>query len=447
MKTGIRQETTQDKRELGNKRVELESLKKHLARMERILSILRVETGTLRKMYSEVLEPRIRELDDLNWHLSKSSAFRKNNFSAEKGFQEFSFSHASEKVIKDKPIQNDEHGTGNGTVGSFKDLYRKVAKTIHPDLSSNEEERKWRQKLMAEANSAYAKKDHETLHAILRQWESGPESRADCDIAEELSLIIRKISWIRERIRVVEAEIDELRKSDLYGLLVKVEDAQYEGIDLLAEMAKKIDADIESARGRLRKNNLTESGVPSSGENPNRNDRSIGFPASRSVGVLFVRKSGSESFLDWQSLGEARGEVFIPSGKALRLDVRDRSGDTLDCLKMLDANGLQSLFLHGANDVELSRLQGLTGLQELYLSGKGITDAGLENLRKLKNLHRLYLYDTSVTDNGAGALQLLSGLQCITFCGSAITEKTLRKIKQSLPGCSIIILNQRMGRA
>jgi hypothetical protein len=394
-------------------------------------------------MYAEILAPRIRELDDLNRHLSNSCEFRKREPSAEEGFHECSFSHAGEKEIKEAPIRNDDRGTSSCSADGFKDLYRRVAKAIHPDLSTDEEERKWRQKLMAEANNAYAKKDRESLRAILRQWESGPCPCSGGDNAAEVSLVQRKISWVMERMRVVEAEIEELKQTYLYGLLVEVEEAQYEGIDLLAEMARKIDADIESARGRLLKDAGTEHGISSHVENTSHNGRSIHFPSNRSVGALFLRKPGSESFLDWQCLGEARGKVFIPIDKALRLDIRNRSADTSDCLKMLDPHDLQALFLHGSDDAELSCLRRLTGLRELYLSGKEISDAGLENILDLKSLRRLYLYNTSVSAVGAETLQALRGLRCITFCGSWITEKSLRKIRQSLPGCSITILNHQ----
>jgi hypothetical protein len=87
----------------------------------------------------------------------------------------------------------------------------------------------------------------------------------------------------------------------------------------------------------------------------------------------------------------------------------------------------------------------LTGLRVLYLSGKEITDAGLENLFGLKSLRRLYIYNTSVSANGVENLRVLNELRYITFCGSGITENALLKIKESLPGCHIIILNDRKG--
>jgi len=153
MNTGIRQETERESRQLADKREELESLKKHLGRMERILSRLKVEIGTLRKMYAEILDPKIRELDNLNRVLSDSSEVGKR-ISAEKVLRGPSFTRDRNNEINDIPGQNRGCDQSSCFPGSFKDLYRKVAKAIHPDLSTNEEEKKWRQKLMAEANTA-----------------------------------------------------------------------------------------------------------------------------------------------------------------------------------------------------------------------------------------------------------------------------------------------------
>jgi hypothetical protein len=442
MKNRIRQETTWEKKELGKKREELETLKKRLSRMERALSKLRLELGTLRKIYSEILDPRIRELDSLKGNLSKSPGSRRINGTGSGASHAGPFSHHREREYTENPIRSDSPDIDDNPSGSFKDLYRKVAKAVHPDLSTNEEERKWRQKLMADANNAYTRKDYESLRSILRQWQNGPQAREGEDISVELSLVLRTITWTWERIRVVECEIEEMKDSDLYRLLVKVEEAQYEGVDLLAEMAKKIDMDIASIRIRMRGVSPDDEGNASGENNPRVLERLVCFPSDNPVGRLFYRKSCSESFLDWHYHGVARGQISIPAGSSVRLDVSEGRGNALSFLGNLGENDLQALFLHGSADSELCNLQGLTGLRELYLSGKGITDAGIYNLRGLKNLHRLYLYDTAITDNGAEAMKGLAALSFITFCGSGITENVMRKIKNFLPGCRIILLNR-----
>ncbi len=442
MKNRNRRETTWEKKELGERRDELGSLKKRLSRMERILTRLRIELGTLRKIYSEILDPRIRELDNLKSCLPESSESNQNNGTGNEAFNAGCYSHQQEREVEESSIHSNCPDNDEIHTDSFKDLYRKVAKSVHPDLSTNEEERKWRQKLMAEANSAYTRKDFETLRSILLQWENGSDMWDGEDFSVELNLILRKISWTRDRMRIVETEIEEMKNSDLYRLLIKVEEAQYEGVDLLAEMAKKIDMDIASIRIRLgkkvpdRKRNVTME------KHPRMFERSVSFPSEFKTGKLFCRKSGSESFLDWKFYGEACGEISIPAESSLRLDVSEGKGNTLSFLDNLGKSDLQALFLHTSADSELTHLQGLTGLRELYLSGKGITDAGMHELWNLTNLQRLYLYDTAITDIGAEKLKVLTGLRCITLCGSSLSENVINNIKNLLPGCRIILLNR-----
>ena len=60
---------------------------------------------------------------------------------------------------------------------NLRKVYREVAKRIHPDLATDDSERQRRHELMTEASGAYEEGDEARLEAILRDWESSPESR------------------------------------------------------------------------------------------------------------------------------------------------------------------------------------------------------------------------------------------------------------------------------
>ena len=83
--------------------------------------------------------------------------------------------------------------------------------------------------------------------------------------------------------------------------------------------------------------------------------------------------------------------------------------------ELLDLKSLQALFLDrtGVTDAGLIYLQGLTNLQRLSLEGTQVTDAGLTHLQGLTNLQRLALDGTQVTDAGLLHLQGLKGLQAL----------------------------------
>src|SRR3989304_4909645 len=103
---------------------------------------------------------------------------------------------------------------------SLKKLYREVAKRIHPDLTTDEEERTRRQQLMVEANRAYEEGDEERLEAILREWESSPESVKGEGPGTDLVRAIRKIAQVEERLPTIETEIADFKRSDLYKLKI-----------------------------------------------------------------------------------------------------------------------------------------------------------------------------------------------------------------------------------
>jgi predicted S18 family serine protease len=130
-------------------------------------------------------------------------------------------------------------------------LYRKIASIIHPDKATNDNSHKIRNRLMAELNEAYAHKNVSKMQDILTKWEESPDSIEGEGIAVELVKTIRMIAQIKKRIAEVEAEISKLKTSEVYELMIKVQDGDLAGRDILAEMAASLDIDIDEARKEL----------------------------------------------------------------------------------------------------------------------------------------------------------------------------------------------------
>jgi DnaJ-domain-containing protein 1 len=133
----------------------------------------------------------------------------------------------------------------------MKRLYREVAKRIHPDLTSDRDDRARRQLLMAEANKAYELGDENRLSKILNEYESSPETVQGEGPGAELIRVIRRISQVRGRISEIEAEAQELLRSDLYHLKSRLEEAEQLGRDVLKEMVDKVEHQIAQAKFRL----------------------------------------------------------------------------------------------------------------------------------------------------------------------------------------------------
>lgn len=134
---------------------------------------------------------------------------------------------------------------------SLKQLYREVAKRIHPDLATDPLEYERRQELMAAANQAYAAGDETGLRQVLIAWEQSPESVRGEGTEADLERISRKIQQIRRRMEHLHQETAALHHSDLYQLMDKAQVAKTQGRDLLLELATLIEDEIVMALQRL----------------------------------------------------------------------------------------------------------------------------------------------------------------------------------------------------
>lgn len=152
----------------------------------------------------------------------------------------------------------------------------------------------------------------------------------------------------------------------------------------------------------------------------------IKFPSDRSMGILYVLDSiqvDTGSYDDWELLCEAMGDVIVPAGKALRLDLGKEAGHDLTPLSALASNDLVVLNFEGAEitDDQLKHISNLTGLQELDLSETNILGTGLKYLARLDSLKKLWLANTHVGDN---ELSYLLELPCLEGLGLRDTPTT-----------------------
>lgn len=243
--------STQDGNGFTGREAELEFLSRKLADRELDLATLESGLSAFEERYARAVGVLFAELDRLEKEIAQE-LFRlhpdekyKEGFQKAKRKAENSRNAVDEKIKlgKKKPFLPSEE---------LRNLYRKVAKMIHPDLAANEKERAYRTSLMARANAAYKNGDMEALKQILYEW----EHRDEKSFREEIPLmesdqLEQKIRNIKLRIREIDAKIHEMEKSDLCQLMKKVEQADREGRDLLSDMAKDIQVQIRAAEGLL----------------------------------------------------------------------------------------------------------------------------------------------------------------------------------------------------
>jgi hypothetical protein len=63
--------------------------------------------------------------------------------------------------------------------------------------------------------------------------------------------VIRKIAQVRERLAGIEEQLAAIYDSPMHQLRTSVEEAQAEGRDLLAEMARSLKSQIDDAKKNL----------------------------------------------------------------------------------------------------------------------------------------------------------------------------------------------------
>jgi hypothetical protein len=247
----MEQKQTPEERELSRKRVELASLEAELAQRELDLVTLHGELRAFEARYLRTVGARYAELDDLEAQIAQVVARLTPTDPQAQERAAHAHAQAQDSARATETMYEPAQATEFKPSETLKKLYREVAKRLHPDLATDEAEQARRTRLMAEANRAYEEGDEARLQAILREWESSPESVKGEGAGADLVRIIRKIAQVEERLKTIEAEMTRLRASDLYQLKVKVHEAGNEGRDLLAEMATQVDQQIASAQKRL----------------------------------------------------------------------------------------------------------------------------------------------------------------------------------------------------
>ena len=116
--------TSPEEEELALKKAELEGMESELAQGELNLTTFQAELHSFEQQYLGLIGSRYTELERIEAQITEYMDYLESS----RNF---------------KPSD------------SLKKLYREVAKRVHPDLATDEEERTKRQDLMAAANQAY----------------------------------------------------------------------------------------------------------------------------------------------------------------------------------------------------------------------------------------------------------------------------------------------------
>lgn len=243
---------TPEQLELERKQRELAELEAQLLDSELELTTLRAALRDFETLYLQIVGSRYVELDVIEAEIAELQArFYPSDLKAQENATKTRI-QAQESAQETSEIIKRVGQSRFSLSEQVKKLYRELAKHIHPDLTTDENERSRRQYLMAEANQAYTEGDEKRLQSILSDWVNSPESVRGDGIAAELVRIIRKMAQVQNRLLVIETEIQQLRQSDLFKLKAKASEFIEQDRNLLSEMATTVENQISEAKLRLK---------------------------------------------------------------------------------------------------------------------------------------------------------------------------------------------------
>ena len=225
---------------------ELSDTRADLARFEsRLADRLGALQDRLSELELEVEQARLRAAHRAQWrerpdapdlHADVQEQFRRTWTSKEKPAE----------PIPDKPISD-------ATKAELKTLFRALAKRFHPDLVTDAEQKRWRSKIMAQVNEAYAAQDAAELRRLGAQpdRQAAPTEKTREQVLSDLRGEIHRLDGV---IRTLERSLQDLVNSQTVKLMLEVTIAERSGHDLLAEMASDLRsriAELEAEYARL----------------------------------------------------------------------------------------------------------------------------------------------------------------------------------------------------
>jgi hypothetical protein len=227
---------------------ELEHLLATIAERDRELTTLRSELKAFEVRYRSLVGSRYVEIDRLEADIAGAlAALSPDDPELQVRAREArERADASAEAMADDP--SDDETACYAPSAGLKQLYRRVAREMHPDRGAGADDSDYRHELMVEANRAYREKNLEMLEALLCEIAMGAEYE---DASPGVKSLLRRLGRARRELAIVDEDIEELESGELYALWREVVRTEEAGRDLLKEKVSSLDRRIGRARNRL----------------------------------------------------------------------------------------------------------------------------------------------------------------------------------------------------
>src|SRR5437867_4077436 len=155
MSTRIVRSQTPEEDELANKLAELSELEMELAERELQLATLTSELHSFEQRYLQIVGARYAQLDELHAQIAEARLRQTPDEPRAKQSAAKARARARESAESAEEAMERSPSPVFQPSEALKRLYRKVARAVHPDLASDEDQRVRRTRLMAATNRAY----------------------------------------------------------------------------------------------------------------------------------------------------------------------------------------------------------------------------------------------------------------------------------------------------
>jgi len=132
----------------------------------------------------------------------------------------------------------------------IKKLFRELARRFHPDLTSDPEEKKWREEIMTRVNQAYTNRDLKALRALAERPDR-PVDSPNQTKEEEIANLKAELKRLDGVISDLKARIKHLEQSPAWQLKMEARLKRRSGADLLTEVEAKIQEQIADLEEHL----------------------------------------------------------------------------------------------------------------------------------------------------------------------------------------------------
>ena len=236
--------------ELNKKRKVLDRLKDRLADREEEMADLRSELERLEARYSMEVARLYAELDEIEAEIAEEELKLVPDDEEIKKKVEELRRRAEESAARAAETEALAAENWQPTLEAKK-TYHELARSMHPDLAIDADEKERRHVLMAELNHAYTSGDQQKLDKLVNDLRNSPHHVKGDTIGDELVRAIRQISQVKHRLIELAAERKVAIASEQFELQKKVEAERAEGRDMLGQMAARTRTHIVKAERRL----------------------------------------------------------------------------------------------------------------------------------------------------------------------------------------------------